>query len=181
MMFRFPKSPQQRIDAIRFECPCCNTQQTGMMDLAKRLPDPIAVLSEEEQQARAHVSADLCSLDGEHFFVRAILYVPIRKTKDSIGFGVWGSLAEQNFKTYFDEFENHDPQFGPFFSWLCSDLPPYDCGGLESQMAFQPNNKRPLIHLAESDHPLSVAQREGITVDELARIYEAWGHKVLLP
>jgi hypothetical protein len=181
MVFGIPKSPQQRIDAIRFTCSCCGERQQGMMDLAKILPDAVVVIPEDQRQGRVKVSSDLCSIDNEHFFVRAVLYVPIRKTREELGFGVWGSLAQKNFQTYFDEFDNPEPDFGPFFSWLSSSLPLYENAlGLKSEMVFQPGNQRPHIRLHESDHPLALAQRNGVTVDDVADIYEAWGHTALL-
>lgn len=151
------------------------------MDLAKILPDPIFVVPEEERPGRVKISDDLCALDGEHFFVRAVLYLPIHDTSNSFGFGVWGSLAEKNFQTYVDEFNNPAAQFGPYFSWLCSSLAPYGLSeGVKADMIFRPDNQRPVMELHESDHPLAIAQHEGITVDEVARIYEAWGHTALL-
>jgi hypothetical protein len=151
------------------------------MDLAKILPDPVVVIPEDQRQGRVRIGSDLCSIDDEHFFVRAVLYVPIRKTCEELGFGVWGSLSKQNFQTYEDEYDNPDPAFGPFFSWLSSSLPLYDGAfALKSDMVFQPNNQRPRIHLHECDHPLAIDQREGISVDRVKQIYAAWGHSVLI-
>jgi hypothetical protein len=180
-LLNFPRTPQQRIDGIRFKCSCCQNWKSGLMDLTKILPDPVLGVPEDERSARAKISDDLCSLDGEHFFVRSVLYLPILQTESSFGFGVWGSLAEKNFRTYVDEFDNPTPEFGPFFSWLCSSLPPYEAtAGLKAELDFQPNNQRPLIHLHESDHPLAIAQREGITIDNIEKIYAAWGHSALI-
>lgn len=149
------------------------------MDLVRILPEPIAELPEAEQAARATISSDLCSLDDEHYFVRAVLHLPILKTGASLGFGVWGSLAKVNFNQYADEFDNPAPAFGPFFSWLCSYLRPYpDTSRVKAMMEFQPNNRRPVIRLEPTDHPLAIDQRNGITLDRLGEIYAAWGHTI---
>jgi hypothetical protein len=173
-------TPQQRIDALRFTCSCCNADQRGLMDLVKKLPDPIFLIPENERAQRTKIGSDLCVLDSEHFFVRAVLYLPIREADDCFCFGVWGTLAQNNFDTYYAEFENRQPEFGPFFSWLCSSLPPYDSWGLASDMIFLPGNRRPVIQLHEADHPLVAAQRDGISLEEVKQIYAAWGHDVTI-
>ena len=166
---------------MRYVCSCCGGGQRGVMDLVKNLPDTLFALPDEERQARAIVTDDLCSLDDEHFFVRAILPVPIIGTKDVFAFGVWGSVSQENFKTYATEFDNPAPAFGPFFSWLNSALGPYpNTFNLKSSLVFQPNNQRPVMRLDPSDHPLAVEQRTGITVDKLSEIYAAWGHEIVL-
>lgn len=179
----FPRTPQQRIDAIRFDCSCCGEQKDGLMALAKIKPDIVFVIPEEERQHRIRINSDLCSVDDEHFLVRAVLEIPIRETTECFEFGAWGSLSRKNFQIYFDEFDNPAPTFGPFFSYVASSLPPYpDLFEAEpkASMHFRPNGLRPLIHLDLCDHPLAIDQHEGITVDRLKEIYAAWGHTALL-
>jgi hypothetical protein len=39
---------------------------------------------------------------------------------------------------------------------------------------YQGNNQRPLIKLEPSDHPLALAQKDGITLDEAWRIVHSY-------
>jgi hypothetical protein len=179
----FPRTPQQRIDSIRFTCSCCGEDKQGLMALAKILPDAVFFIPEEERERRVKTGSDLCSIDDEHFFARAVLEIPIRKTNATFDFGVWGSLSRENFQIYFDEFDNPAPTFGPFFSWLSSSLPPYPdlfTSELRSVMEFRSGNQRPIIRLDPCDYPLAIDQHNGITVDKVKEIYAAWGHTALI-
>jgi hypothetical protein len=182
-ILNFPRTPQQRIDDIRFTCSCCGAGKRGeMMDLIKLKPDIVFLVPTEEWGERVRISSDLCSVDDAHFLVRTVLEIPIRDTDKTFAFGAWGSLSRENFKTYERELYNPAPAFGPFFSFLASSLMPYpDIYEVEPRAAmhFRPA-KRPLLVLDRCDHPLALDQHEGITVNKVAEIYAAWGHTTLL-
>lgn len=174
-------TPRQRIEAIRYSCTCCGGDQRGLMALHKPLPDSIFEVPEDQRDSRTTISSDLCVLDDEHFFVRAVLALPILDTDETFDFGVWGSLKRENFEQYRNEFKNPAPEFGPFFSWLNSTLWPYpDTLNMPSDLYFRGDNLRPLMQLHAGDHPLAIDQRAGITIDKVAEIYAAWGHTALL-
>lgn len=175
------KTPQERIDSINFSCSCCGGDKQGMMALYKPLPDSIFAIPEDERAGRAQIGSDLCILDAEHFFVRAVLYLPILETNETFEFGVWGTLSRENFEKYREEYNNPTPTFGPFFSWLNSDLPPYpDTFNLPCDLEFRAGNLRPAVHPHPGEHPLVADHCKGLTVDRLSEIYSAWGHSVLL-
>ena len=166
---------------MRFRCACCGNDQRGMMALVRKLPESIFCIPEADRAARAKVGSDLCVLDEEHFFVRAVLPIPVIGSREDFEFGVWGTLKRENFDIYVEEFDNPSPEFGPFFSWLSSDLPPYvETFNLPSELEFRGNNLRPVVRLHSGDHPLITAQRRGIKIDRVAEIYRAWSHDVSL-
>ncbi|OYX48494.1 MAG: hypothetical protein B7Y90_09835 [Alphaproteobacteria bacterium 32-64-14] len=174
-------TPRQRIESIRYACSCCGDDRRGLFALHKPLPDSIFDIPENERAQRARISSDLCDLDNAQFFVRAVLALPILETGETFEFGVWGSLKQENFQTYVDQFDNPAPAFGPFFSWLNSTLWPYpDTFNLPSDLYFRGDNLRPLMRLHTSDHPLALDQHNGVTLDRIAEIYRAWGHDVIL-
>jgi hypothetical protein len=58
------------------------------------------------------------------------------------------------------------------FGWLANELPGYEPSTLQLETMLQPDpapGMRPFVEVEPSDHPLSIEQREGITV---ARVRE---------
>lgn len=121
---------------------------------------------EAERPNRVRLSSDLCVIDEDAYFIRGLIEIPIRNHQESLGIGAWVSQKEENFRAYEENFDS--PEIGPFFGWLSSD---FVYGGartlnLKTMVRFQRGNLRPNIELEPTDHPLAVAQRDGITLDE---------------
>ena len=77
------------------------------------------------------------------------------------------SLSEPNFFIWQDNYEtaNRD-HLGPFFGWLCTQLPIYpETLHLKTMVHLRNNGIRPRIVLEPIDHPLSIEQNEGITME----------------
>jgi len=84
-------------------------------------------IEEDERVATAILTDDICVVADWHFFVRAVLEIPILGQSEALEWGVWGSLSEQNFKRYDASFEDGDQsRLGAMFSWFASQLPGYD-------------------------------------------------------
>ncbi|MBM7784607.1 hypothetical protein JOD67_001287 [Tenggerimyces flavus] len=111
-------------------------------------------------------------IGGEHFFVRGRLVLNVRDADQPFDWGVWVSLSQANFHRAADLW--HDPERvnePPYFGWLSTTLPFYEPTtlNLATNVHTQPVGSRPTVELQPTDHPLSVEQREGITV---ARVQE---------
>ena len=84
-------------------CPCCGVKHAGLFDLACARPDlwPGSkkarpnwdVLRARKSFSDNILTEDFCILDGEHFFVRCLLRLPIVGEEDFFGFGVWSTLS----------------------------------------------------------------------------------------
>jgi hypothetical protein len=60
---------------------------------------------------------------------------------------------------------------GPYFGWLCTKIPEYpDTVFLKTMVYQRPVGKRPVVELEETDHPLSVDQRNGIDPSRMQEI-----------
>jgi hypothetical protein len=137
-----------------------------MPDSAFDQPGYISLITEEEREARVKIDADLCPVDGEPFFICAVLLITIREADGHLGFGVWVSQKRENFETYLDNYDSSE--IGPYFGWHSNE---FNYGGvpttnLKTMAHFQGNGQRPLLELDESDHPLHLAQRDGISMDK---------------
>lgn len=68
-------------------------------------------------------------------------------------------------------------EHGPFFGWFSSHIWIYpETLSLKSKAHLRNDGVRPYIELEPTDHPLAVEQREGITLDRVAEIYERMVH-----
>ena len=76
----------------------------------------------EEREDRFEMNDDLCVMDGEHFFIRGSIEIPIIGTDEHFIWGVWVSLSEANFDKV-NEFWDKQELLEPMFGWLSTDLP----------------------------------------------------------
>jgi len=155
---------------MTYTCSCCGEVHEDLADITFDRPGYAANIPEAEQTDRVVLNEDLCSVDGEHYFIRGVLKIPIHDYEEDLGFGVWVSQKKENFESYIDNYDT--AEIGPFFGWLSNE---FMFGGkpttnLKTMAHFQGNGLRPLIELEESDHPLSIAQKNGISLDEAWRI-----------
>jgi len=124
------------------------------------------------------LTEDFCILDGEHFFVRCVLPLPIPEPTDTqFRYGVWATLSKTNFDLYLRTFDSMQVELGPLFGWFSNRLKGYpDTTNLKCQIRPQDKRNGPAIELQPSEHPLSLEQRNGITLDRLLEIYALNGH-----
>ncbi len=135
-------------------------------------------LPEAERKGRVFLTADTCVIDDEYFFIRGCLEIPVLESDIPFAWGVWVSLSEENF-FHFQDLMHVDmrSQHGPFFGWLCSPPKPYpDSTNLKAMAHLRDHGVRPYIALEPTDHPLALEQRDGITTERVAEIYEIMVH-----
>lgn len=176
----------RRLHDSTWRCPCCGEQPGGVFDLACGKPEQWPGSEDKVPNAEARtsnhfLSEDFCVLDGEHFFVRCVLEIPILGSGgEFFAYGVWSTLSAKNFCVYLDTFDSGDQEdLGPWFGWFSNRLKGYDDTlNLKCQVHPRPGRQRPWIELERTDHPLAVEQAEGITFDRLLEIYALNGHDI---
>jgi hypothetical protein len=151
---------------VTFICKCCGAEHDGLPDVSFDRPLYAAQVPENERASRLQLNSDLCIVDDEHYFIRGIVEIPVHDHSDYFGIGVWVSLKPENFKIYLENFDS--PEIGPFFGWLSND---FEFEGertlnLATMAHFRGDGLRPRIELDTTDHPMAVAQREGISLDQ---------------
>ena len=132
--------------------------------------DPMSLLDQEQ-----------CIIEGEHFFVRGRIVIPIldATADEEFDWGVWVSLSRVNFTKALELWTTEGREREPFyFGWLSTELPIYEPTTLQlkTHVHTQRVGKRPLIELEPTDHPLAVEQRNGITMARVAEIAGAVAH-----
>ena len=61
---------------------------------------------EAERERRCTLTSDFCSIDGEDYFIRGCLEIPILKRPDVFAWSVWMSVSAVNFNRYTDVFDD---------------------------------------------------------------------------
>lgn len=161
---------------MSYRCLVCGELHDGLPDISLDRPDYWWGVPEEERDSRVvFVGSDACIIDDEDFFIRGVIEIPIHDYPERFGFGVWVSQKRENFYTYLDNFNSSE--IGPFFGWLSTNITYFkeDSLSLKTMAHFRGENLRPSIELDATEHPLAIAQRDGITLDkawEIVHFYQ---------
>ncbi|HJQ24545.1 MAG TPA: DUF2199 domain-containing protein [Blastocatellia bacterium] len=154
---------------MSYRCTTCGEVHEGLPDIGLDEPDYYWSVPEAERDKRVKLTSDTCVIDDEDFFIRGVLEIPVLDYPQTFGFGVWVSQKRENFQTYLDNWDS--AEIGPFFGWLSTRLNYYkdDTLLLKTMAHFRSGGRRPSIEVGESEHQLSIDQRDGIT---LAKAWE---------
>ena len=120
---------------------------------------------------RSDLGTDQCVIDGEHFFVRGIIPLPVLDTDTAFEWGAWVSVSRASMDHITEVRDTEGREHGdPYFGWLSTELPTYPSTlNLKTNLHTRPVGLRPVIELEPTEHPLAVEQRSGIT---MARVQE---------
>jgi hypothetical protein len=165
-------------------CSSCGQTHRGIFAIAYPAPfywtgNPTPVEPRNVQDWNSFLTSDLCVVGGEHFFVRCTIELPLRGVQEeTFSYGVWASLSKSNFQIYYNSFRSDEQgRHGPWFGWLSNRIAHFpDTLELKCHVRPQNGNRRPFLELEATEHQLSIAQREGLTADQLFAIYSAHGH-----
>src|SRR6202035_3427906 len=169
-----------------WSCSACHGTHQGLVDLACGKPDQWPGAEDKAPNSALDLSGnflseDFCVLEGQHFFVRAVLELSILGgSGQRFGFGVWSTLSRENFLRYVTTFDSGEQDgLGPWFRWFCNRLKGYpDTLNLKCQVHPKSGRQRPRVLLESTPHPLAVEQRLGITLDRLLELLATNGHDI---
>lgn len=163
---------------FRFKCADCDKWHEGMPSFGSRVPLLYNSIPEPERQERCHLTSDTCIVDDEFFFVRGCIEIPVIGVDEPFIWGAWVSLSEASFDQFLSIIDRAERSgFGPYFGWLSTEIPVYPTTqNLKAHLRIRNHGVRPLIELEPADHPLSVEQRQAITVERLGEIYAVCMH-----
>jgi hypothetical protein len=129
-----------------------------------------ALVPEAEFDERVELTEDQCVVDGQHFFIRGHVELPILATADTFAWSVWCSLSEGNFRHMTDRWENPERDGDGYFGWLSSLISIYSSTiHLKTNVKVRAVGMVPLIEIQDCEHPLFIDQRDGVT---LMRVHE---------
>jgi hypothetical protein len=119
---------------------------------------------------------ELCRV-GTDCFILANIELPITGADQQFVWTCWVSLSQQSFERIHSLWERPDRESQePAFGWLCSSLPTYDPSTLKlkTRVHIRSMGERPWVELECTNHPLAIEQREGISMERVAKIYHAF-------
>lgn len=161
-------------------CACCGKQYSTLpLDFAAQAPDYWFGLPQDERGQRAVLTADFCTIDHDHHFIRACLELPILGTEKRFVFGVWVSLSEASIKRASELWdaeviESEPPRFG----WLSTNIGVYPRTlDLKAAVHFRAGGQRPLVYVEPTDHPLALEQQRGVSIERVQEIVAALMHR----
>ena len=131
-------------------------------------------MSPSERKTRFKLDSDLAILDGEHFFVRGRLEIPIHEREECFAWLVWSTLRQEDFHRTVELWKRPGREAEPpYFGWLSTQLPYQPATiNLKLNVHTRPVGERPFIEVEPTSHPLAVEQRTGIS---MARVQELAG------
>lgn len=162
-----------------FKCTSCDKIHEGSPSFGFKAPDPYLEQSKAVQDA-GELTEDTCKYrdeDGEHYFIRVCLEVPIHGVSEPFLWGVWVSLSQRNFNRYIETFDSPDTN-DCYFGWLCNYLPYYpNTYALKTQVHPCAGNIRPYIELEKTGHPLAIDFHQDISIQKAQEIAEQIMHR----
>lgn len=150
---------------MKYVCSCCGETHEDLPDVVFDRPIYAHQVPEMERDERVRLNSDLCIIDDEFYFIRGLIEIPIHGQVETLGIGAWVSQKPENFWTYKNHFDS--AEIGPFFGWLSNEFMfrGERTLSLKTKVYFQGGTIRPSILIEPTDHPIAIAQREGIGLD----------------
>ena len=140
-------------------------------------PEAWLAIPDDERADRGELSTDQCVIDGEHFFLRGRIEIPIHGSREPFAWLIWTTLSETNFRRASERWNTAGREAEPpYFGWLNTELRAvYEAStmNLKTFVHTRPVGQRPFVELLETSHPLQREQHEGISwarVQEIAEI-----------
>jgi hypothetical protein len=163
---------------LAFTCSCCGERHADLaMNYSATAPhvwDPSFADAPD-----CLLSSDQCVINGQAYFVKGLVEIPVIGSDAMFSWGVWVSLGHESFARMTDLWDTpgRESEF-PYFGWLSTELSLYSPStvNLKTHVHSRPVGDRPFIELEPTDHPLAVEQRTGITLDRVREIAEAILH-----
>jgi hypothetical protein len=163
---------------FEFKCGTCGKFHQGIPSFGWDYPIQYLEIPEDQRDYRCRLGTDDCVIDEKNYFIRGCLDIHIHGEDEPFSWGVWISLSEKSYSIFSNTFLKANRSMTvPLFGWLCSYIWVYQKTlNLKAHAHLRDNGIRPYIELEPTDHPLAVEQRQGISKDRVAEIYEMMTH-----
>ncbi len=138
------------------------------MDIGYQWPE----VYEPGKEQQAVLTDDFCKIEYENGeidrTIRCILNIPVHDTEEVFAFGIWMSVSEKSWEIYSAGFKSGVFEKPGCFGYLYNFLPfAKTTMLLQANVTFGEGNDRPVVWLHDADHPLIVAQRDGVSLNQV--------------
>lgn len=160
-----------------FTCSCCGAHHDEL-PLAYGADAPVPWTPEVAAAQGSELGTDQCVINGEHFFIRGVIPIPVLDAGETFEWGAWVSVSGANAVDIAQKWEREGREDSdPYFGWLSTELPSYPSTlNLKTNLHTRPVGRRSVIELEPTDHPLAVEQRTGITMARVQELAEQLLH-----
>jgi hypothetical protein len=165
---------------LTWTCSVCEKIHRGLPAIAFNAPAHYYGIPVEERPKRTELNEDFCVIDAQAFYVRCVLVAPVIGRKETVEWGVWSSLSEENFQRYNEAFFQPDQgKLGPMFGWFAVELVGYPSTlNLRCNVVPADDRQRPHILFDPSqDHPLIADIQNGIPLERAISFVEPLMHR----
>jgi len=155
------------LEKYSFTCSCCGKVQELALCFGSEYPEYYFSVPLQERESRIERTESLCVVDGNHFFHRGRIPIPITDYHEDLIFNVWTSISKGNFEIRNDLW--NDPsriEHQPYFGWLQTNIPTYGNTlniktlARENEVGLIPN-----VEVIEDGHQLTLDQKNGINFE----------------
>lgn len=147
------------------ECATCGKiHPLDQSELTFKLPDEVFELSQGEREQRCKTSADIVALDGERFFLRGVLPLPVTGRPLPYSLGVWVEVSPEAFSRIYDRWDDEDQDQEPRLPGLLANAVPFHPSTIRLPVAVQLTGpkSRPEFYIDAVEHSLYGEQKQGI-------------------
>lgn len=166
---------------MKIRCAACGqTHDLSDMHVGYDKPDAWYAAHPDQREERWEIDADFAVLDGERFFIRGIVPVPVHG-EEEFAWGVWAAVGQAHYRRHEAHFDDPDGDRGPPFAGrIANQLPGYpQTLGLAVTIRPGAGNRRPSFHVDDAAHPLAAEQRDGVRVERVLEMLSAALHRDL--
>ena len=148
---------------------CGQDHPDDAIELTYVQPDAIVGLSAAQREARVQENPDLVVLDGNRYFVRAALPIPVRGRRRGYNVGVWAELDKASFQRVIERWEDPAQANEPAMPGKLANSIRSQSGtlGLDVALRLTGPTTRPSVHVVSELHPLHAEQAAGVSVHRL--------------
>lgn len=167
---------------MRIKCESCR-QEHDLSDISWGFKEPLNWCHlNDAERSKSDLTPDQCIIrisQEVQYYIRGILLLPIRNSKEELSFDVWSSLSEKSFdeiqRTWSDR---NRASFGPYPGWFSNRLPfVEDSLNLQCRVVQRDPGDAPLIELRPCDHELARMHHEGLNPKQVQYIFDVLLHQ----
>jgi hypothetical protein len=165
---------------MKIRCATCNElHDLTDMQIGYKRPDAWFAVPPDEREARWEIDADLAALDGERFFIRGVLPIPVHGEPQGYAWGVWAAVGEADYRRYEVLFDDPAPDGEPPFAGrIANQIPGYpQTLGVPITIHLEQGNARPSFMVDDAAHPLAVEQRGGVYLERVLEMLSPSMHR----
>lgn len=151
-----------------WHCGICGEEHEGEpFSFGADYPDPYLQIPQNERDNRAELGDSQCIIDGEKFFVRGCLEIPIIGRDAKFIWGLWVVVWDRDFDWIEETWNKQGREANaPLIPGrIVNELPEYpSVFNLKVKLRTREVGG-PLIEPQEDEHPITLEYRRGITVE----------------